>query len=47
VGFLLVLGLIAPLFARGWATSLVTLVLVIAGVEVVRNIVQREAQLEG
>jgi hypothetical protein len=47
VGLLLVLALIAPLFARGWATSLVTLGLVIAGVEVVRNIVQREAQLKG
>ena len=39
----LVLGLIAPLFARGWATTLVLLALVIVGVEVVRNIVQREA----
>ncbi len=39
----LVLGLIAPLFARGWATSLLLLALVIVGVEVVRNIVLREA----
>ena len=44
VGFLLVLALIAPLFARGWAVSLVMLALVIGGVEVVRGIVQREAQ---
>jgi hypothetical protein len=40
----LVLGLIAPLFARGWAMSLLLLALVIVGVEVVRNIVLREAQ---
>ncbi len=39
----LVLGLLAPLFARGWATSLLLLALVIVGVEVVRNIVLREA----
>ena len=39
----LVLGLIAPLFARGWTISLLLLVLVIVGVEVVRNIVLREA----
>ena len=44
VGSLLVLALIAPLFARGWVVSLVTLGLAIVGVEVVRNIVQREAQ---
>jgi hypothetical protein len=43
----LVLGLIAPLFARGWATSLLLLALVIVGVEVVRNIVLREAQQQG
>jgi hypothetical protein len=47
VGFVLVLALIAPLFARGWLASLVTLALLIAGVEVVRNFVQREAQLKG
>jgi hypothetical protein len=39
----LVLGLIAPLFARGWATSLLLLALVVVGIEVVRNIVLREA----
>jgi hypothetical protein len=38
------LGLIAPLFARGWTVTLFLLALVIVGVEVVRNIVQREAQ---
>jgi hypothetical protein len=46
-GAVLVLGLIAPLFARGWATSLILLALVIGGVEVVRNIVQREAETLG
>ncbi len=40
---LLVLALVAPLFARGWLMSLVLLALVIVGVEVVRNIVLREA----
>jgi hypothetical protein len=39
----LVLGLLAPLFARGWTTSLLLLALVVVGVEVVRNIVLREA----
>ena len=42
-GAVLVLGLIAPLFARGWTSSLILLALIIVGVEVVRNIVQREA----
>ena len=46
-GAVLVLGLIAPLFARGWTTSLILLALVIGGVEVVRNIVQREAETLG
>ena len=41
---LLVLALVAPLFARGWAMSLVLIGLVIFGVEVVRNIALREAQ---
>ena len=40
----LVLGLLAPLFARGWTMSLLLLALVIVGVEVVRSIVLREAQ---
>jgi hypothetical protein len=43
-GFLIVLGLLAPLFTRGWASSLAIVVLVVAGLEVVRTIVQREAQ---
>jgi hypothetical protein len=43
-GSVLVLGLLVPLFARGWTISLFLLALVIVGVEVVRNIVQREAQ---
>lgn len=43
-GCLLVLALIAPLFTRGWVASLVMLALVIVGVEVIRSIVQREAQ---
>ena len=40
---LLILALVAPLFARGWATSLVTIALAVAGIEVIRTIVQREA----
>jgi len=39
-----VLALVAPLFARGWLSALLLVALVIVGVEVVRNIVQREAQ---
>jgi hypothetical protein len=42
-GALLILALIAPLFDRGWATSLVILAFAVVGVEVVRNIVAREA----
>jgi hypothetical protein len=42
-GSVFVLALIAPLFARGWTMSLLLLALVIVGVEVVRNIVLREA----
>jgi hypothetical protein len=42
-GSVLVLGLLVPLFARGWTISLLLLALVIVGVEVVRNIVLREA----
>lgn len=41
---LLVLALVAPLFARGWVMTLVLLALVIVGLEVVRNIVQRETR---
>ena len=39
----LVLGLVAPLFERGWAVTLVLLALVIVGIEVIRRIVLREA----
>ena len=42
-GSVLVLGLIAPLFARDWTSTVVMLALVVVGVEVVRNIVEREA----
>jgi hypothetical protein len=42
-GSVLVLGLLVPLFARGWTISLFLLALVIVGVEVVRSIVLREA----
>jgi hypothetical protein len=42
-GAVLVLGLVAPLFARGWTSWLILLALIIGGVEVVRNIVEREA----
>jgi hypothetical protein len=43
-GALIVLGLIAPLFTRGWAISLALVVLAIVGVEVIRRTVEREAQ---
>jgi hypothetical protein len=39
-GSVLVLGLIAPLFARDWTSTLVTLALIVVGVEVVRHIVR-------
>jgi hypothetical protein len=42
-GALLVLALVAPAFTRGWVMVLLLLALVVAGVEVVRNIVHREA----
>jgi hypothetical protein len=38
---LLVLALVAPLFARGWLMSLVLIGLAVAGIEVVRSIVLR------
>jgi hypothetical protein len=41
-GSVLVLGLIAPLFARDWTSTLVTLALIVVGVEVVRHIVRGE-----
>ncbi len=40
---LLAIVLVAPALARGWLSALVLIVLVVVGVEVVRNIVQREA----
>ena len=43
-GALLVIALVAPVFARGWIMALLLIALVVAGVEVVRNIVHREAQ---
>jgi len=44
VCFLLVLALVAPLFARGWIVTLVMLALAVVGVEVIRNTVLREAR---
>jgi hypothetical protein len=43
VGALLVLALVAPAIARGWLSALVLVALIIVGVELVRNIVLREA----
>jgi hypothetical protein len=41
---LLVLALVAPLFARGWLMSLVLIALAVAGIEVVRRVVGQEQQ---
>jgi hypothetical protein len=41
---LLVLALVAPLFARGWLMSLVLIGLAIAGIEVIRGIVMRQEE---
>jgi hypothetical protein len=41
---LLVLALVAPLFARGWLMSLVLIGLAVAGIEVVRSVVRQEQQ---
>ena len=41
-GALLVLVLVAPQIARGWLSALVLIVFIVAGIEVVRNIVLRE-----
>ncbi len=41
---LLVVVLVAPQLARGWLSALVLIGLVVAGIEVVRAIVNREAQ---
>ena len=40
---LLALVLVAPQIARGWLSALILIGLVVAGIEVVRTIVQREA----
>jgi hypothetical protein len=42
-GALLVVALVTPPIARGWVTALVLITLVVAGIEVVRAIVNREA----
>ncbi len=44
---LLAIALVAPALARSWLTALILLVLVIAGIEVVRSVVQREARQPG
>jgi hypothetical protein len=44
---LLVVALVAPPIARGWLSALVLIALVVAGIEVVRNIVLRDAQQPG
>lgn len=41
---LLVIALIAPPIARGWLTALILIALVVAGVEVVRHLVLKEAR---
>jgi hypothetical protein len=41
---LLILGLIAPLFARGWTMTLALLAFAIVGIEVIRSFVEREQQ---
>jgi hypothetical protein len=41
-GALLVLVLVAPQIARGWLSALILVGLVVAGIEVVRNVVTRE-----
>lgn len=41
---LLALALLVPLFAHGWIALLLLVALVIAGIETIRNIVQREAE---
>ena len=41
---LLVIALVAPPIARGWLTAVVLIGLVVAGIELIRAIVHREAQ---
>lgn len=43
-GALLALVLVAPQIARGWLSALILIGLIVAGIEVVRNLVLREAQ---
>ena len=43
-GALLVLALVAPAIARGWLSALVLVVLIVAGIEVVRSIALRESR---
>ena len=43
-GALLALVLVAPQIARGWLSAVILIGLIVAGIEVVRNIVLREAQ---
>ena len=40
----LVLALVAPLFARGWFTTLLLLGLVVLGIEAIRTVVERESR---
>jgi hypothetical protein len=44
---LLVLALLVPIFAHGWIALLLVVVLVIVGIEMVRNVVEREAVASG
>ena len=46
-GTLLALVLVAPQIARGWLSALLLIALIVAGIEVVRNIVLRDAQQPG
>ena len=46
-GCVLVLALLVPIFAHGWIALLLVVVLVIVGIEMIRNIVQREAETSG
>lgn len=44
---LLVLALLVPIFAHGWIALLLVIVLVIVGIEMIRNVVEREAAASG
>jgi hypothetical protein len=46
-GALLVLALVAPLFARGWFMGLLLIAFAVAGIEIVRNVVLREEDQRG